>query len=168
MCAAIDLFRVLRYVSIIKERILKYSYLKALTILLFFCSTINFLVSVQHGDIEINPGPKEKEPRYFSCCLWNINSLLAHNKISVLAAYNTIHQYHVICVLETFFDSSVSLDGHILSIQIYSLIRADQSDDVKRASVCLYFKEKVTLKMIDNSFIAQCIVCKITLQNQRG
>ena len=34
--------------------------------------------------------------------------------------------------------------------------------------VCLYFKENLTLKVIDNSFIAQCIVCEITLQNQKG
>ena len=35
----------------------------------------------QHGDIEINSGPKKKQPKYFSCCLWNVSSLLAHNKI---------------------------------------------------------------------------------------
>ena len=34
--------------------------------------------------------------------------------------------------------------------------------------VCLYFKESLTLKVIDNSFIAQCIICKITLQNRKG
>ena len=50
------------------------------------------------------------------------------------------------------------LDDRNLSIQGYSLIRA----------VCLYFKENLTLKVIDNSFIAQCIICEITLQNQKG
>ena len=101
---------------------------------------------VQHGDIEINPGPKKKQPKYFSCCHWNVNSLLAHDKISLLTAYNTIHQYDVICVSETFLDSSVSLDNRNLSIQGYSLIWADHPDDVKRGGVCLYFKENLTLK----------------------
>ena len=50
------------------------------------------------------------------------------------------------------------------SIQGYSLIWADHPDD----GVCLYYKENLTLKVIDNSFIAQCIVCEITFQNQKG
>ena len=152
--AAIGLFRACRYVAIIKNSISKYSNLKALTIFLFFFSTIISLLLVQHGYVEINPGPKKKQPTYFLCCHWNVNSLLARDKISLLTAYNTIHQYDVICVSETFLDSSVSLDDRNLSIQGYSLIRADHPDDVKRGGVCLYFKENLTLKVIDNSFIA--------------
>ena len=114
--AAVGLFGAHRYAAIIKETIWKYSNLKALTILLFFYSTIIFLLLVQHGDIEINPGPKKKQPKYFSCCHWNVSSLLAHYKISLLTAYNTIHQYDVICVSETFLDSSVPLDDHNLCI----------------------------------------------------
>ena len=53
-------------------------------------------------------------------------------------------------------------------MQGYSLIRADHRDDVKTGGVWLYFKENLTLKVIDNSFIAQCTVCEITLQNQKG
>ena len=69
-----------------------------------------FLLLVQHGDIEINPGPKKEKPKYFSCCYWNVTSLLAHNKISLLTANNAIHQYDVIFVSETFLDSLVLLD----------------------------------------------------------
>ena len=65
-------------------------------------------------------------------------------------------------------NSLVSLDDHNLSIQGYSLIRTDHPDDVKRGGVCLYFKENSTLKVTDNSFIAQCTVCEITLQNKKG
>ena len=89
---AVGLFGACRYAAIIKKMIWKYSNLKALTILLFFYSTIIFLLLVQHGDIEINPGPQKKQPKYFSCCHWNVNSLLSHNKISLLAAYNTTRQ----------------------------------------------------------------------------
>ena len=122
---------------------------------MFFYSTIIFLLLVQHGDIEINPGPMKKQPKYFSCYHCKVNRLLAHNKISLLTVYNTIHQYNVICVSETFLDSSVSLDDHNISIQGYSLLWADHPNDVKRGDVCLYCKENLTLKVIDNSFIAQ-------------
>ena len=97
--AAVGLFGARRYAAIIKKAIWKYSNLKALTILLFFFySTIIFLLLVQHGDIEINPGPQKNQPKYFSCCHWNVSSLLTHNKISLLTPYNTIHQYDVICI----------------------------------------------------------------------
>ena len=122
---------------------------------------------VQHGDIEINPGPQKKQPKYFSCCHWNVNSLLSHNEISLLTAYNTTRQYDIICISETFLDSSVPWDDRNLSIQGYSLVRADHPDNVERGGVFLYFKENLTLKVIDNSFIAQCIICKITLQNPK-
>ena len=113
--AAIGLFGVHRYVAIIKQKILKYSNLKALTILLFFYCTIIFLLLVQHGYFEINPGPRKEEPNYFLCCHWNTSSLLNHTKISLLRVYNTIHYYDAICLSETFFDSLVSLDNHKLS-----------------------------------------------------
>ena len=167
-CVAVSLFGACKYAAIIKKKtIWKYSNLKSLTVLLFFCSTIIFLLLVQHGVIEINPGPKKKQPKYFSWCHQNVNSLLAHNKISLLAAYDTINQY-VICISETFLDSSAPLDNHNLSIQGYSLIWADHSDNVKRGGVCLYFKDNLTLKVIGNSFIAQYIICEITFQNQKG
>ena len=97
-----------------------------------FYSTTICLLLVQHGDIEINPRPRKKQPQYFSCCHGNVNSLLAHNKISQLTTYNTIYQHDTICLSEIFFDSSASLDDHNLSIQGYSLIQADHPDDVKR------------------------------------
>ena len=46
--------------------------------------------------------------------------------------------------------------------------QTDHPDNVKKGGVCLYFKENLTLKVIDNSFIGQCIICEITLQNQKG
>ena len=117
--AAIGLFGAHRYVAIIKKRILKYSNLKALTILLFFYySTIICLLLVQHGDIEINPGPRKKQPKYFLCCHSNVSSLLAHNKISLLTAYDAIHQHDVICLSETFFDFLVCMLIIILPFKV--------------------------------------------------
>ena len=71
-------------------------------------------------------------------------------------------------VHQTFLDSSVPLDDHNLSIQGYSLICADHPDNVKTGGAYLYLKENLNLKLIGNSFIAQCIICEITLQNQKS
>ena len=87
---------------------------------MFFCS-FAFLLLLKHGDVEINPGPKKKEARFFSCFHWNVNSILAHNKLSLLEAYNTVHKYDILCISETYLDSSVSLDDTTLSLPVIIL-----------------------------------------------
>ena len=64
-CVAVSLFGACKYAAITKKTIWKYSNLKALTLLLFFCSTIIFLLLVQHGVIEINPGPQKSNQNIF-------------------------------------------------------------------------------------------------------
>lgn len=61
--AATGLFGVHRCVPVNQKRILKYSNLKALTILEIFYGTITFLLVVQHGNIKISPGHKPPSHR---------------------------------------------------------------------------------------------------------
>ena len=53
------------------------------------------LLLITHGDIKINPEPKSKNSKYFSCCHWSVNSILAHDKLSFLTAYNSTHHYDI-------------------------------------------------------------------------
>ena len=41
------------------------------------------------GDIELNPGPKQKQDQSLSICHWNLNSIPAHNfqKLALLQGY---------------------------------------------------------------------------------
>ena len=55
-----------------------------------------FLLLLKHGDIEINTGPKTKETIFFTCFHWNVNSILANNKLSLLEAHKTIYQYDIL------------------------------------------------------------------------
>ena len=66
-----------------------------------FCSFCVLILLLKHGDIEINPGPKKKLAKCFSYCHWNVNSNLAHNKLSLLTAYNSALNYDIICLTET-------------------------------------------------------------------
>ena len=90
--------------------------IKILIFLFFFYSTFVFLILLMDGDIESNPGPKTKikKENFFSCCHWNVNSLLVHNKLSMLEAYNVAHKYDVICISELYLDSTVPLDDNSL------------------------------------------------------
>ena len=51
---------------------------KILTI--FIYSYFSGKLLIQHGNIELNPGPSKKH-RPLTCCHWNVNSLTAHNML---------------------------------------------------------------------------------------
>ena len=126
-----------------------------------------FFTSLKHRDVEINPGPKKKEKRFFSCFHWKVNSIQAHNKLSLLQAYNTIHQYDILCISETYLDSSVSTDDSTLSLPGYNLVRSDHPSNVKRVAVCLYHRGNLSLRIISVSFLSQCVLCEVTIQRQK-
>ena len=121
---------------------------------------------LKHGDTEINLGPKKKLSKCFSYCHWNVNSILAHSKLSLLTAYNSALNYDLICLTERYLDSTV--DPNNLLISGYNLLRADHPDKVKRGGVCLYSRENLTLRLVDTPYIEQCILCEINFQNTTG
>ena len=91
---------------------------------------------------------------------------MAHNKLSLLTAYNSALNYDLICLTETYLNSTV--DPNNLLINGYKLVRADHPDDVKRGGVCLYYRENLTLQLVDTPYIEQCILCEINIQNTTG
>ena len=58
------------------------------------------LLLLQHGDIQSNPEPKNKQVNNLSCCHWNVSSLLAQNlsKISQIEAQNSLYSHDFICI----------------------------------------------------------------------
>ena len=77
-----------------------------------------------------------------SLCHWNLNSISAHNyiKLFLLKAYIAIHKFDIICLSETYLDSSTSSDDDNLAISGYNLIRSDHPSNNKRGGVCIYYK----------------------------
>ena len=75
----------------------------------------------------------------FSVCHWNLNSITAHNfgKIDLLQAYNTTHQYEMICLLESYLDLTVSSDNDNMSVNHYKLVSADHTGNVIRGDMCV-------------------------------
>ena len=96
------------------------------------------IISNRSGNIEKNPGPKPSQR--FSVCHGNLNSISAHNflKLSLLRAYITVHNFDVICLSETYLDSSALHDDDNLQIPGYNLYRKDHPLNVKRGGVCIY------------------------------
>ena len=103
---------------------------------LWYASSILLL----SGDIETNPGPLSNN---LEICHWNLNIIAAQNfiKIPLLEAYITVNNFHIICLSETFLDSSFLDDDPRLNLNSYSLIRVDHPSDTKRGGVCIYYKK---------------------------
>ena len=119
------------------------------------------------GDIESNPGPHQAI-NSLKVCHWNLNGLTAHDfvKISLLEAYNSSHNFDIICLSETFLNSDYAVDDSCLKLQGYDMIRCDFPGNIKRGGVCMCdYKEELPLKKRDDiSSSDQCIVAEIKVK----
>ena len=68
----------------------------------------------------------------------------------MLEVYQIARKYDVINISESYLDSTVLLDDNSLSINSYKLTCADHLG-VKRGSVCMYYKGKLSLRIISTS-----------------
>ena len=90
------------------------------------------------ADVHKNPGPVGQSK--LSILHWNLGSISANNfaKLHSLQAFISVYKYDIICLSETFLDSSYSNDDRNLIIENYNMTRADYPGDVKRGGVCIY------------------------------
>ena len=132
-----------------------------------FLGNLIQLLLVCSGDIEINPGRKTKNQTWF--CDWNLNALVAHNfiKVSLLLALSVTHDYDIICLSETFLDSSISNDDERINIKSYNLLREDHLNNKKRGGVCMYYKEHLPIiKRDDLCTLKECLVTEIRVDKK--
>ena len=103
-------------------------------------------------------------------CHWNLNGLIGHDstKISLLQAYITQHNYDIICLTETFLNSSIQSRHNRITIEGYNLIRSDHPSDSKKGGVCIYYKEHIPLILRDDiNTLNNYLVTGIRLQNEK-
>ena len=101
----------------------------------------NSLLLSLSGDVELNPGQKRNYSNAFSVCHWNLNSISAHNyaKVFLLKAYIADHKFDIICISETYLDSSIPSDDSNLEVSEYNLVRSDYPSNNKRGGVGIYY-----------------------------
>ena len=119
------------------------------------------------GDIEKYPGPKYSSLKFSHL---NLNGFTAHNsiKISLLQAYIIQNNYGIICLSETFLNSSIQTNDDRISIGGYSLIQAGHPSDSKRGGICIYYKDHIPLIKRDNIFtLDNCLVTEIRSQGEK-
>ena len=104
-----------------------------------------------------------------SVCHYSINSIAAHNfaKLSSLEAFNAVHNFDVICISESYLDSSFPTDDSALDLKGYKLVRADHPLDIKRGGTCVYYKEVMPIKFLNVINLPECLLFEISYNNQK-
>ena len=75
----------------------------------------------------------------------------------LLKAHITIHKFDIICLSETYLDSSTRPDDENLEIARYDIARADHPTNNKRGGVCIYYKKFLPLRVLNIVFLNECI-----------
>ena len=99
------LLRILTVITFCKSVICIYS-----RHILYFSLLANYLCQLWlcklhinlSGDIELNPGPKSNSCENFLVCHWNLNSISAHNSVSLLNAYTPLHSFDLMFIRDIF------------------------------------------------------------------
>ena len=76
------------------------------------------------GDLEVNQGPPKNYNECLSICLWNLNSISAHDysKLFLWKTYNSFQIFDNTCLLKSYPDSIVPLDDDTLVLPRYNLV----------------------------------------------
>ena len=160
-CFAILLRKNIKIMNILLLRII---HIYALATYVFHI-WLYLILTKRSGDIKQKLGPKSNSSQSFSICHWNLNSISAHNfiKISLLKTYIATHKPDVICLSETYLDSSISNYNYNLEIPGYDLSRADHPSNTKRGGFCVYYRNSLPLKILNIQYLHECINFEIRI-----
>ena len=71
-----------------------------------------------------------------------------------------------ICLSETYLNPETSTDDQNLEIPGYCLLLADHPSNNKRGGVCLFYRITLPLRVLNISYLSECITFEISIGNQ--
>ena len=119
-------------------------------------------------DIETNPGPRRNSRNHFTICYWNLNIISAHSftKVQFLKAYLVVHKFDMICLSETYVNSSFPYNDDTLDIPGYIMVSADHPANSKRGGVFMYYKFCLPLKVFDIRFLHRSMTFELRIGDE--
>ena len=132
---------------------------------------VHALLIRQSGDIQMNPGPKLLILAivFQSICHCNLNSLTAHNylKVSLLRAYVAIKKFDVVCLSETYLDSSNLCDDDNFNLPGCNVVRADYPSNTKKVVFASISKTLFLKRFLIFSCCKNILTLKLKLLTKR-
>ena len=77
--------------------------------------------------------------------------------MSLVHGYISINKFDIICLSETYLDSSISFNDGSLDVPGYTLVSADNPNNTKRGGVCIYNLNSLPLKVLDIQSSSECV-----------
>ena len=78
-----------------------------------------------------------------------------------------MQNYDIICLSETFLNSSVPTGSSDLQINGYNLILSDHPSNVRTGGFAIYYDSQLPLKRRDDlNLLQECIVCEFFIGNK--
>ena len=78
-----------------------------------------------------------------------------YSKLFLLKVYKSIHKFDIICLPETYLDSTVPFDDANLVFSGYNLVCSDHPSKNKRGGVYLYYKNYLPLRILSISYLKE-------------
>ena len=78
-----------------------------------------------------------------------------YSKLFLLKVYKSIHKFDIICLPETYLDSTVPFDDANLVFSGYNLVCSDHPSKNKRGGVYLYYKSYLPLRILSISYLKE-------------
>ena len=72
----------------------------------------------------------------------------------------------MICLSESYLDSSVDSGNNNPYIKDNKLVRTDHPGNVKRGGVCVYFKESLLVSCLPNLILKECLIFEVSINNK--
>ena len=85
-----------------------------------------------------------------------------------MEAYNAVNKFDIICLSESFLDSSILTENNNLKINGYKMVRADHPNNIKRGGVCAYVRESLPVRNFSNSYLSEYLTLEVTNSNRKG
>ena len=82
--------------------------------------------------------------------------------------YNIEHKFDMVCLLETFLDSSIPNNDERLNMKGHKLIRADNPSDSKKGGVGIYYKEFLAVHPVEVKNLNECLIFEVSIKSKRG
>ena len=89
-------------------------------------------------------------------------------KLPLTKTFITAYNFDILCLSETFLDSTITHNDENINFSGYSLLRVDHPNKIKRGGVWMYFKESLPLiRRSDLSNMKEYLVTEINVSNEK-
>ena len=92
----------------------------------------------------------------------------SHLQTSSCCQDMAIKSLHFSAQIESYLDSTFSSDIEDINIKGFKMVRADNSNNMKRGGVCAYFRESLPVRVMPNHYLSECLILEINLKRKKG